>query len=90
MKKLKLAFLNKYQGKVNRGAETFVKELSLRLSRKYQVDVISDINYWDLLTNKYDLIIIGGGPAGITAAIYAARKKIDFTYLDRGFKTTIP
>jgi len=23
----------------------------------------------------YDLIIIGGGPAGITAGIYAARKK---------------
>lgn len=25
----------------------------------------------------YDLIIIGGGPAGITAGIYAARKKIN-------------
>lgn len=25
-----------------------------------------------------DLIIIGGGPAGITAAVYAARKKMDF------------
>ena len=26
----------------------------------------------------YDLIIVGAGPAGITAAVYAARKKIDF------------
>jgi alkyl hydroperoxide reductase subunit F len=26
----------------------------------------------------YDLIILGAGPAGITAAIYAARKKLDF------------
>jgi len=26
----------------------------------------------------YDLIIVGGGPAGITAAVYASRKKLDF------------
>lgn len=26
---------------------------------------------------KYDLIIIGGGPAGMTAAVYAARRKVD-------------
>lgn len=26
----------------------------------------------------YDLIIVGAGPAGITAAVYAARKKLDF------------
>ena len=61
MKILKLAFLNKYQGKVNRGAETFVKEVSLRLSRKYQVDVISDINSLDLFKEKYDLIIPTNG-----------------------------
>jgi len=30
-----------------------------------------------------DLIIIGGGPAGITAAVYAARKKLDFCVITR-------
>lgn len=30
-----------------------------------------------------DLIIIGAGPAGITAAVYAARKKMDFMVISR-------
>jgi len=58
---MKIAFLNKYQNKVNRGAETFVKEVSLRLSKNYQVDIVSDINYLDLLRKKYDLIIPTNG-----------------------------
>ena len=29
----------------------------------------------------YDLIIVGAGPAGITAAVYAARKRMDFSVL---------
>ena len=31
----------------------------------------------------YDLIILGAGPAGITAAVYAARKKMDFLVLSQ-------
>ena len=30
-----------------------------------------------------DLIIIGAGPAGITAAVYAARKRLDFSVVTR-------
>lgn len=32
-------------------------------------------------SHVYELIIIGAGPAGITAAIYAARKRTDFIVL---------
>ena len=33
----------------------------------------------------YDLIIIGGGPAGITAGIYAARKRLKTLVLTKDF-----
>lgn len=58
---MKIAFLNKYQNKVNRGAETFVSELSKRIRKNHQVDIITDINYFDLIKNRYDLIIPTNG-----------------------------
>jgi len=36
-------------------------------------------------TKMFDLIIIGGGPAGITAGIYAARKKINTLLITKDF-----
>ncbi len=38
---MKIAFLNIYQDAVDRGAETFVKELSVRLGRQHKVEVIA-------------------------------------------------
>jgi glycosyltransferase involved in cell wall biosynthesis len=58
---MKIAFLNKYQNKVFRGAETFVSELSKRLSKNNEVDVISDINYFKIFKKKYDFIIPTNG-----------------------------
>lgn len=52
MKKLKIAFLNKYQNKVNRGAETFAKELASRLSKNHEVDILTNLNF-----KKYDIVI---------------------------------
>lgn len=36
----------------------------------------------DLLMNKYDLIILGAGPAGLTAAIYATRANLKTLVID--------
>jgi len=37
------------------------------------------------MENIYDLIIIGGGPAGITAGIYAARKRLKILLITKDF-----
>ena len=58
---MRIAILNKYQNKVSRGAETFVFELSKRLSKNHQVDVIADVNYFEIFKKKYDVIIPTNG-----------------------------
>ena len=35
---------------------------------------------------KKDLIILGGGPAGLTAGIYATRANLDTILLENGLK----
>jgi thioredoxin reductase (NADPH) len=37
-----------------------------------------------MMTKKYDVIIIGAGPGGMTAALYAARANLKVLVLDRG------
>lgn len=41
------------------------------------------------MKNKYDLIIIGAGPAGLTASLYAARYKINHIVIGNPFASTI-
>lgn len=36
------------------------------------------------MTKRYETIIIGGGPAGLTAGMYAARSKVSAVVLERG------
>ena len=35
------------------------------------------------MTKIYDLVIVGAGPAGITASVYAARKRMDFLVISQ-------
>lgn len=57
----KIAFLNIYQGKVYRGVETYITELSKRISKEYEVDIISDVNYFKIFKSNYDVIIPTNG-----------------------------
>ena len=36
------------------------------------------------MAKSYDVIIIGAGPAGMTAALYASRANLSVLLLDRG------
>lgn len=54
---MEIAIINKYQNKVNRGAETYVAEIAKRLSKNNQVDILTKINF----VKKYDLIIPTNG-----------------------------
>lgn len=63
-KKLRIVFLSRYLGRVNRGAETYVLELSKRLSKNHDVDVLTGANSDSLrkiTTGKYDLVIPTNG-----------------------------
>ena len=37
----------------------------------------------------YDLIILGAGPAGISAAIYAARAKLNTLWIEKNFADNV-
>lgn len=61
VRKMKIVFINIYQNKVYRGSETFVYELSRRLSKKYEVDVLTSLDLAKIWKKKYDVIIPTNG-----------------------------
>lgn len=63
-KKIKIAFLSRYQNKVSRGVETYVAELSKRLSKNHEVEVLFSDNadsFNKMISNNYDLVIPTNG-----------------------------
>lgn len=57
---MKIVFLNRYQERMERGAEIFVKELSKRLARNHLVDVLDGKDADSMskvLSGKYDIVI---------------------------------
>lgn len=63
-KRLKVVFLSRYLGRINRGAETYVIELSKRLARQHEVDILTgkDSDSLQKITaGGYDLVIPTNG-----------------------------
>lgn len=63
-KKLKIVFLSRYLGTVNRGAETYVLELSKRLGKNHLVEVFTGTdsdNLIKIISGGFDLVIPTNG-----------------------------
>lgn len=57
---MKIVFLSRYQGKIHRGAENFVSEITARLSKKYDVEILAGSeadSFFKILQGKYDIVI---------------------------------
>lgn len=57
---MRIIFLSRYQNIIERGAENFVKELTLRLSKKHQADILTGSEADSIsivLKGKYDVVI---------------------------------
>ena len=79
-KKLKIVFLSEFIGKVDRGAETYVLELSKRLAQKFQVDILAGKDSGSLkkiVSGGYDWVIPTNGR---TQALMASLGRVPGKY----------
>lgn len=63
-KRLKIAFLCRDYGRVNRGVETFVTELSKRLSLNHEVTILSGkdaYSFFRMIKGRFDIVIPTNG-----------------------------
>lgn len=84
-KKLKIAFLSRFQDRVDRGVETYVEELSKRLSQKHEVKILkgSDADsFLKIINGKYDVVIPTNG------RLQALKASVGRIF--KGYKTIIP
>ena len=62
---MKIAFLSRYQNSIQRGAETYVRELSRQLSVRHEVDILSGEradSLGEILKGNYQIVIaVNGG-----------------------------
>ena len=69
---MKIAFLSKFQGSLDRGAETFVRELSKRLSKNHEIRIFSGPGKpkgrWPILWRFYI------DPSGIDILLFTIKK----------------
>lgn len=76
---MKIAFLSRYQKEVQRGAETFVRELSKQLSKGNEVDVLSGKradSLDEILGGDYQIVIaVNGGMQSLKASLGRIRKR---------------
>lgn len=75
---MKIVFLSRYQNRIQRGAETFVMELSKRLSKKHEISILSGSDA-DSINRVYEeeyqiVISLNGGVQSLKASLGRLRK----------------
>ena len=70
---MKIAFLSRYQDSIQRGAETYVWELSRELSLRHEVDILSGEkadSFKEIIKGDYQIVVaVNGGLQSLKASL---------------------